>query len=67
MVPGTCRWATLEHHVYGQELKNLVERMNQYVKDRVECFDDPFTCIGRAATGSTSTTGSGCSDSTTTA
>jgi putative transposase len=27
--PEACRWARLEHRVYGQELKNLVERMNQ--------------------------------------
>jgi putative transposase len=43
--PEACRWARLEHHVYGQELKNLIERMNQYVKDRVECFDDLFPCM----------------------
>jgi|SRR5580658_111876 putative transposase len=43
--PEACRWARLEHRVYGQELKNLVERMNQYVKDRVECFDDLFPCM----------------------
>jgi putative transposase len=40
--PEACKWARLEHHVYGQELKNLIERMNQYIKDRVECFDDLF-------------------------
>ena len=43
--PEACRWARLEHHVYGQELKNLIERMNQYVKDRIECFDDLFPCM----------------------
>ena len=43
--PDACRWARLEHHVYGQDLKNLIERMNQYVKDRVECFDDLFPCM----------------------
>jgi putative transposase len=43
--PEACRWARLEHHVYGQELKNLVERMNQSLKDRLENFDDLFPCF----------------------
>ena len=38
--PEACRWARLEHHVYGQDWKNLIERMNQSLKDRLECFDD---------------------------
>jgi len=43
--PDACRWARLEHHVYGQELKNYIERMNQSLKDRLECFDDYFPCL----------------------
>ena len=43
--PDACRWARLEHHVYGQELKNYIERMNQSLKDRLECFDDHFPCL----------------------
>ncbi len=43
--PEACRWARLEHHVYGTELKNLIERMNQSLKDRLECFDDIFPCL----------------------
>ena len=43
--PDVCRWARLEHRVYGQELKNLIERMNQSLKDRLECFDDHFPCL----------------------
>ncbi len=43
--PEACRWSRLEHHVYGQELKNLIERMNQALKDRLECFDDLFPCF----------------------
>jgi hypothetical protein len=35
----------LEHHVYDQDWKNLIERMNQYLKDRLENFDDPFPCF----------------------
>jgi hypothetical protein len=35
----------LKHHVYGTELKNLMERFIQYLKDRTdECFDDHFPC-----------------------
>jgi putative transposase len=43
--PDACRWARLEHHVYGTELKNQIERMNQALKDRIECFDDMFPCL----------------------
>jgi putative transposase len=43
--PEACRWSRLEHHVYGTELKNLIERMNQSIKDRLECFDDNFPCL----------------------
>jgi len=37
-----CRWAGVEHVVYGRPLRNLMERMVQYVKDRTEAFDDLF-------------------------
>jgi len=37
-----CRWAGAEHVVYGHPLRNLMERMIQYVKDRTEAFDDLF-------------------------
>jgi len=30
--------------IYGTELKNLMERFIQQVKDRTECFDDYFPC-----------------------
>ena len=40
-----CRWARLERHMYGTELKNQIERMNQALKDRIECFDDMFPCL----------------------
>jgi Transposase and inactivated derivatives len=42
-----CRWAGVEHVVYGHPLKNLMERMVQYVKDRTEAFDDLFPVGGR--------------------
>jgi putative transposase len=43
--PEACRYLRLEHHVYGTEWKNLIERMNQSLKDRLENFDDLFPCI----------------------
>ncbi|MFL6479283.1 MAG: DDE-type integrase/transposase/recombinase [Nitrososphaera sp.] len=39
-----CKWLRLQHRVYGTELKNLMERFVQYIKDRTECFDDHFPC-----------------------
>lgn len=43
--PEACRWARLEHRVYPVQWKNLIERMNQALKDRLECFDDLFPCL----------------------
>jgi putative transposase len=42
--PEACRWLRMEHHVYPIGWKNLMERLNQTFKDRVECFDDYFPC-----------------------
>jgi putative transposase len=39
-----CRWLRLQHRVYGTDLKNLMERFIQQIKDRTECFDDHFPC-----------------------
>ena len=39
-----CKWLRLNHRVYGTELKNMMERFIQQVKDRKECFDDHFPC-----------------------
>jgi len=30
----------VEHVVYEQSLKNLMERMNEYIKDRTEAFEN---------------------------
>jgi hypothetical protein len=32
----------LKHYVYEIEMKNLMERFIQHIKDRTECFDDHF-------------------------
>ncbi len=34
-----CRWAGAEHVVYDRPLRNLMERMVQYVKEGTEAFD----------------------------
>ena len=39
-----CKWLRLKHRVYGTELKNIMERFIQHIKDRTECFDDHFPC-----------------------
>ncbi|MGB9659999.1 MAG: DDE-type integrase/transposase/recombinase [Nitrososphaerales archaeon] len=43
--PLACKWLKLEHHVFDDEWKEFMERMNQYLKDRTECFDDLFPCF----------------------
>jgi putative transposase len=43
--PEACRLLRLEHRVYPIEWKNLIERMNQALKDRLENFDDLFPCL----------------------
>ena len=40
-----CKWLRLKHIVYGTELKNIMERFIQQIKDRTECFDDHFPCV----------------------
>ncbi|MFP3209583.1 MAG: hypothetical protein RXR82_07845 [Nitrososphaeria archaeon] len=42
-----CRWAGAEHIVYDRPLRNLVERVVQYVKEGTEAFDDLFPVGGR--------------------
>ena len=39
-----CKWLRLKHQVYATELKNIMERFIQKIKDRTECFDDHFPC-----------------------
>jgi transposase-like protein len=33
-----CKWLRLKHFVYEIEMKNLMERFIQQIKDRIECF-----------------------------
>jgi hypothetical protein len=40
-----CKWLRLKHQVYSTDLKNIMERFIQKIKDRTECFiDDHFPC-----------------------
>ena len=33
---GACKWLRLKHQVYGNELKNKIERFIQKIKDRTQ-------------------------------
>ena len=35
----------LEHHLHSSIEKSLMERVNQYFKDRIESFDDYYLCV----------------------
>jgi len=37
---GTLMWAGVDHVIYEQSLKNLMERMNEHIKDRTEAFEN---------------------------
>jgi putative transposase len=39
------KWARVENRIYGNKLKNLIERFIQIIKDRIEFFDDYFPCL----------------------
>ena len=42
--PEACRALGLEHRLHSPYEKSLIERANQYLKDRVEEFDDYYPC-----------------------
>jgi transposase-like protein len=42
--PQACRFLKLKHHIYSSLEKSLIERTIQYLKDRIESFDDYFPC-----------------------
>jgi transposase-like protein len=39
-----CKFLNLDHDVYDLRLRNLMERIIQYVKDRIRDFDDYIPC-----------------------
>ena len=42
--PGACKFLKLKHHLHSSFEKSIIERTMQYVKDRIESFDDYFPC-----------------------
>ena len=41
----TVTFLHLKHRVHSSLEKSLIERVMQYFKDRIECFDDYYPCI----------------------
>jgi transposase-like protein len=41
----SCRILNLRHGVYSIEVRNLMERIIEYVKDRTRLFDNYIPCI----------------------
>ncbi len=42
--PQACRFLRLKHHIHSPFEKSIIERIMQYIKDRIEGFDDYFPC-----------------------
>ena len=42
--PQACKFLKLEHHLHTSFEKSIIERKMQYIKDRIEGFDDYFPC-----------------------
>ena len=42
--PMACKFLKLEHHIHSTFEKSIIERTIQYIKDRIESFDDYFPC-----------------------
>jgi transposase-like protein len=55
-----CKWLTLKQQVYATEVKNIMERFIQKIKDRTECFDDHFHVDRKVATDNMLSIGSKC-------
>ena len=43
--PDACRSLGLEHRLHSSYEKSLMERANEYLKDRLEAFDDRWPCL----------------------
>ena len=43
--PEACNVIGLKHHLHSPFEKSLMERVNQYFKDRTEGFDDYYPCM----------------------
>jgi putative transposase len=40
--PYVCKLLNIKHHLHSSYEKSIIERTIQYVKDRIECFDDDY-------------------------
>ena len=40
-----CNVLRLKHYLHSSVEKSLMERVNQYFKDRIESFDDYYPCM----------------------
>ena len=45
MVYEACHVLRLKHYLHSSLEKSLMERVNQYFKDRIEGFDDYYPCM----------------------
>jgi len=45
--PEACIALGLKHYLHSPHEKSIIERVNQYFKDRIECFDDYYPCTGK--------------------
>ena len=43
--PEACNVLGLKHYLHSSIEKSLMERVNQYFKDRTELFDDYYPCV----------------------
>ena len=44
--PETCRSLGLKHRLHSPYEQSLIERAMEYLKDRIEQFDDDYPCLG---------------------
>ncbi len=42
--PQACKFLKLDHHIHSPLEKSIIERTIQYIKDRMESFDNYFPC-----------------------
>ncbi|MDQ6723605.1 MAG: transposase [Thermoproteota archaeon] len=42
--PQACKFLKIGHHIHSPYEKSIIERTMQYLKDRIENFDDYFPC-----------------------
>ncbi len=40
-----CKFLELDHHIHSIYEKSIIERTIQYIKNRIESYDDYFPCI----------------------